>query len=456
MFKKLKNKLYFFIARYFRFFASIRLRRWHPRIIAVTGSNGKTTLLHLLESQIGDKAKYSHHANSSYGIPFDILDLKRKTLLKQEWISLFLKAPLQAMKKAPRQSIYIVEADCDRPGEGKFLAEFLKPEVVLWVSVSRTHSMNFDKLVLSGHLEAKPKDLKILRPAQNDINKKFSTVDEAIAYEFGYFLEHCQKFAIINGDLPLELAQIVRTKAKILSVTESNYLQDYRVDQKGTTFQIDKHTFRFSSLLPKKVFCSVVMCKELVDYLHLPFDNSFSRFVMPPGRGSLFQGIKNIIIVDSCYNANVSSMTAILHMFQTMQQKKKWIVIGDMLELGRGEKEAHEKLAELIAELPVDRIILMGSRVSQYTFPKLMALREAKRDASFLTHRNDIIIEKFLGPRETLDYLLANLQGGETILFKGARFMEGIIEHLLKNKEDITKLARREKIWEKRRKEWGL
>src|SRR5476651_368541 len=101
--EEIKKILYFPLASYFKFFAQIRLRRWNPKIVVVTGSSGKTTLLHLLESQIGAKAKYSHHANSSYGIPFDILDLHRKSLLKTEWFSLFIKAPFAAFQKIPRE-----------------------------------------------------------------------------------------------------------------------------------------------------------------------------------------------------------------------------------------------------------------------------------------------------------------------------------------------------------------
>src|SRR3990167_7667164 len=81
MISKIKKFFYFPLAYYFRFFAQIRLSLWKPIIIVITGSSGKTTLLNLIESQIGDRAKYSHHANSSYGIPFDILGLKRETLM---------------------------------------------------------------------------------------------------------------------------------------------------------------------------------------------------------------------------------------------------------------------------------------------------------------------------------------------------------------------------------------
>src|SRR6185437_1554066 len=190
--EEIKKILYFQVAGYFKFFAGIRLRKWNPKIVVVTGSSGKTTLLHLLESQIMDKAKYSHHANSSYGIPFDILNLHRESLQKSEWIALFLKAPFAAFKKIPKEKIYIVEADCDRPNEGKFLASFLKPDIVLWLNVSRTHSMNFDALVEE---------------------KKFLSVDEAIAYEYGYFLDHCKELAIVDGDNELITKQLSRTKA---------------------------------------------------------------------------------------------------------------------------------------------------------------------------------------------------------------------------------------------------
>ena len=147
MINKLKKILYFPIAYYFKFFAQIQLSIWKPRIIVVTGSSGKTTLLHLLESQIQNRARYSHHANSSYGIPFDILGLKRKDLTPEEWPYLILAAIFKAFKKPFKEKLYIVEADCDRPNEGKFLANLLKPEVTLWTNVSRTHTVNFDYLV---------------------------------------------------------------------------------------------------------------------------------------------------------------------------------------------------------------------------------------------------------------------------------------------------------------------
>jgi UDP-N-acetylmuramoyl-tripeptide--D-alanyl-D-alanine ligase len=423
MIAKLKRFLYFPVAWYFRLFAFIRLKRWNPNIIVVTGSNGKTTLLHMLESQIGNKAKYSHHANSSYGIPFDILDLHRKSLLKSEWISIILKTPVNAFKAPPKEKLYIVEADCDRPGEGKFLASFLNPDIVLWVSTAKTHSMYFEQLV---------KD------------KKFSNVEEAIAYEFGYFLEYCTKLSIINGDSKLMEDQVNRTKANVERIITSS-LKDYKAGVNGTRFKIDSKNYDFKYLLPEEVFYSIAMCQKVCEYLSISFDQQFHNFHMPPGRGSIFKGIKNITIVDSCYNANLSSMEAIIKMYNKFSNKNKWVVLGDMLEQGSGEKEEHEKLADLITMHPYERIILLGPRVKKYTLPELVRQR-----------KNNFNLNAFENPKDVLDFILSKIEGGEVILFKGARFMEGIIEHLLADKDDVKKLSRREKIWDIRRRQWGL
>jgi UDP-N-acetylmuramyl pentapeptide synthase len=440
MISKLKQKLYFPIASYFRYFAIKRLAKWNPRIVVVTGSSGKTTLLHMLEAQIGTNAKYSHHANSSFGIPFDVLGLQRKSLQKFEWIGLFILAPLKLFAPIPKEKIYVVEADCDRPGEGKFLAEFLKPELTLWVSTSRTHSMNFDKLVIPTNAEGSHSSASL-----GMTKKGFTSVEEAIAYEYGYFLEFCQKLAVIDGESALETQQQSRTKATVKALKRAELLKNYSVSADGTNFQLNDKTYLIpGGFLPEESFLEVAMALETVQYLGLPVID-FTKFQMPPGRGTIFEGFKDTAIIDSSYNSNLASATAILHMFSKFPGDKKWAVIGDMLEQGKEEQEEHEKLAEVISQYDFDKVLLMGPRVSKYTHPKLVSLKGGIV--------NNLAFET---PKEVLNYLALNLQGGETVLFKGARFLEGVIEHLLKNKEDVAKLPRREKVWQARRKKWGL
>ena len=415
----IKQALYFPVAYYFRFWAKIQLNLWKPRIIVITGSSGKTTLLHLIESQIGDKAKYSHHANSSYGIPFDILGLGRKDLTPDEWIFLFLFAPFKAFKAIPNEKIYIVEADCDRVGEGRFLASFLKPEITLWINSTLTHSSNFDYLVK---------------------NKCFPTVKETIAYEFGNFLKYTQKMAIVNGDSLLIQNQLRRTKVPVKKVSQKS-LSDYKINKDRTEFVIEDKKYSINFIVPKEMFYSIQMTFALLDYLKIKPDYTFSEFILAPGRCSLFKGIKNTAIIDSTYNATPDGVKSILEMFGKYPSENKWIVLGDMIELGNEEREEHEKLAELINSMNLSMVILIGPRVSKHTYPKL----DNKRN-----------VKQFIMPKESMDYILENIKGTETILFKGARFLEGIIEHLLLDKNDISKLVRREKAWQNRRRSFGL
>ena len=424
MIQKIKYLLYFSLANYFAFFAKIRLKRWKPRIFAVTGSSGKTTLLHLIQSQLGGRAKYSFKANSSFGIPFDILGLHRETLTLGEWPKLFVLTPFRAFKEPPNEKIYVVEVDCDRPGEGKFLGELLRPEVTLWISSSKTHSMNFDRLIEK---------------------RIFPSVEESIAHEFGNFVITTQKLLIVNADYPVIKKQLARVKIKIKEVSYKGLLKKYLVSKKETEFQIGSKKYTFQYLLPKETCASILMVLELLDYLGVKPDPTFKNFKLPPGRSSVFRGVKGTTIVDSTYNANFDSMSVVLHAFGEIEAESKWVVLGDMLEQGKAEKEEHEKLAELIEEHKFDRIILMGPRISEYTYPKLRNLEN-----------RGVKVVKFLGPREVLDYLEEEIEGGETILFKGARFLDGVIEHLLIDKRDVAKLPRREKVWDTRRRKWGL
>ncbi len=421
MVRNLKDRLYFLVASYFWFFARIRLAHWKPRIVVITGSNGKTTTLGLIEAQLGPLARYSHHANSSFGIPFDILGLRRTTLRPAEWIILVLSAPFAIWKKPYPEKIYIVEADCDRPGEGMFLSTLLQPEVVVWLSSARTHSKNFEKSVARGR-------------AQN--------IEEAIAREFAHFIEHASRQVIINADNSLIVGQSARATADVIEIHEREQLEHYTVSDSGTTFTLNGITYALPYLLPRETVYGIAASLKLAAYLDIR-SNDFTSFAMPPGRSSLFRGIQSTTIVDSSYNANVDSVAAILHMTRELSAEKKWAVIGDLTEQGKLEKEEHEKIAHLLREEKFEKIIIVGPRLARFARPILMQQSETP-------------VLSFQSPREALDHIQSTLTGGEMLIFKGARFLEGVIEHLLADPADRNKLCRREAIWRARRKHWGL
>ena len=161
-----------------------------------------------------------------------------------------------------------------------------------------------------------------------------------------------------------------------------------------------------------------------------------------PGRSSHFKGYKGIDIVDCSYNAHMISMASTLDMAKRMHAERKWLIIGDIVDQGSLAEEEHRRLADLIARVKPDRVVLVGKRTKKYTAPELKEL--------------GVSAVATLDPRKALDYIKRNATGKETLIFKGSQYLEWIIEKLLADPKDAAKLCRREKAAVQRRKNWGL
>ena len=417
---KLKKRLYFSVAKYFRFFANRAFKRWNPRVIAVTGSAGKTTMLNLLEHEMGKHAHFSHDANSAFGISFDMLGLKGIRGSKIRWIWLLIAAPLRGLFYRHKEPFYVVEIDGERPHEAEFLAEWLKPEVTIWVSIGLSHAIQFEKVVADG---------------------KFGSLSEAITAEFANLPLNTSKRVYIDADSKLMVEATADIKAKVIPIKKSN-LKKYVVYPDSTDFTYGDTTFHFNHPEPKDISFNLFVLQDLMKYLKLPFNPDFSDLEVAPGRSSYFVGKKGIQIVDSSYNAHMISMTSILDMAKRMHAERKWLIIGDIVDQGSIEAEEHEKLAELIADVKPDRVVLVGHRTKQYTAPKLKEL--------------GVSAVATTDPRKALTYIEKHITGKETLIFKGSHYLEWIIEKLLADPKDAKKLCRREKAAVQRRKSWGL
>ena len=420
--RKLKKRCYLLFARYFRFFANFAFCRWNPRVIAVTGSDGKTTMLNMLEFELGSDAHYSHDANSAFGIAFDLLGLKGITGSKLKWLFLIFAAPVRALYFSHKEPYYIVEIDGERPKETRFLASWLKPEMTLWISLGRSHAIQFDEEVAAG---------------------KFPTLDDAIADEFAELPRHTSSLIFIDADNALmkKYTENLPTKAKVIPIDKSE-IKKYLVYPNRTEFATLSTTFRFPNPEPRDLSVQLLMLKELMKYLSRPLKTDFSGMVFPPGRSNYFEGKKGTKIIDSSYNAHLISMESILDMARSLHASHKWLIIGDIVEQGSIESEEHTKLADLIAKVNPEEIILVGYRTKQYTAPRLKELGFSPKTT--------------IDPKKALDYLEKHISGSETLIFKGSQYLEWIIEKLLKNPEDASRLCRRDSAAKKRRIAKGL
>ncbi|MBR3248751.1 hypothetical protein IKF89_01845 [Candidatus Saccharibacteria bacterium] len=415
-----KKRFYFVAAKYFRHFANRVLKRWQPRVIAVTGSAGKTTMLNMIEYEMGDEAHYSHDANSAFGVSFDLLGLKGVRGSKWRWVHLFVAAPFKSLFKRFPQRYYVVEIDGERPHEAEFLAEWLKPEVTIWVSIGLSHAVQFEKVVEEG---------------------KFKDLSEAITAEFANLPANTSKRVYIDADAKLMVEATKGIVAKVVPIKKTD-MKKYVVYPDSTDFTYGDTTFHFDRPEPKDVAFNLFVLQDLMKYLKLKFNPDFSGMKAAPGRSSHFKGYKGIDIVDSSYNAHMISMASTLDMAKRMHAERKWLVIGDIVDQGSLAEEEHRRLADLIARVKPEKVVLVGRRTKKYTAPELKKL--------------GVSAVATLDPRKALEYIRKNVTGQETLIFKGSQYLEWVIEKLLADPADASKLCRREKAAVARRKNWGL
>lgn len=418
-----KERLYFWVAKYFRFWANISLKRWHPKVIAITGSTGKTTLLQILDAQLSGKAHFSHDANSIYGISFDILGLRGVTSSRSEWLKLAFVAPWRALTFTRHEPYYVVEIDGARPNGASILAGWLKPNITALTNIEESHAVFFDPQVKSGI---------------------YQTHLDAITDEFMSLPRNTSHTLIVADSDEIIAMAIEKNKTKLptetIKLQKSAFLTRYDVRLEGTDFVFPSGTYAFSYPLPEEVWLQLAMSEEILRLLNIPIlTHDFRTLRLPAGRSTVLNGIKDTRIVDSSYNAQLGSMIATLKMFQQMPGEHKWVVIGDIIELGTSEREQHQKLGEFLADYPAEKIILVGKRLKRDTAP-------------LLTKENLITCDD---AHHALDVLKTNLQGNEMILFKGSQHLEWVISKLLAKPKDVSKLSRQSPADYARRKKLG-
>ena len=377
-------------------------------------------MLHMVEFELGKDAHYSHDANSAFGVSFDLLGLKGIRGTKLRWLWLFIAAPIRSLYFKHKETFYVVEIDAERPREAHFLAEWLHPEITLWISLGRSHAVQFEQEVKEG---------------------KFENLDLAIMDEFAKLPEYTKCLVFIDGDNKLMKKATKDIKARVNEYHKSEIVK-YSVYPTRTEFGTTSTTFRFNSPQPRDLSIQLLMLKDLMKYLKIPLKTDFSDMPLPPGRSSCLMGKNGIKLIDSSYNAHIISMQSILEMARSMKAAHKWLIIGDIVDEGSIEKEEHEKLASLIANVHPEEVILVGRRTKEYTAPRLKELGLSPKTT--------------LDPKKALAYIKKHTNGTETLIFKGSQYLEWIIEKLLENPEDAAKLCRREPAAVKRRKNRGL
>lgn len=430
MIKKLFKKI---IAFFLRIEARIVLRRYKPKIIAITGTVGKTSTKDAIAAILSADfhvRKSEKSYNSELGVPLTILGAKTAWNNFFQWILILFKGIRLFVAKYDYPQWLILEMGVDRPKDMKKLISYVKPNIGVITAIGEV-----------------------------PVHVEYFKNPEEVAKEKGRLAKAVKQngYAILNADDKLALSVKEKTKANVLTfgfseeadLTASNYRVVYKKEgereiPEGITFKVDYK----GNIIPVRLYnvfgrqivyaalaamaTGAAMGMNLVETAE-----SLSRYKSPPGRLKLLEGIKNTFILDDSYNSSPIAVEAALEVLSEIPAKRKIVVLGDMLELGKYTIDEHKKIGRALKKL-ANYIFTVG--------PRAKFIAEEARLAGF----NPKNIFEFSNSDEAKMEVQKKIKEGDLILIKGSQGMrmEKIVEETMARPELKNEfLVRQEKEW---------
>ena len=344
-------------------------RDFHLPVIAVGGSNGKTTTKELLAS---------------------VLRQRYETLWSEASFNNEIGVPLTLLKLDQRHEAAVLEVGTNHPGELAPLVRMIEPQFGVITNLGREHLEFFG-------------DLK------------------GVAQEEGWLAEllptHGKLFA--HGD-SLELEKILRrTPAKVTRVgygADNDWQAiDVKLDDAGTTFQVKTADAEFCgeyrvNLLGRHQVVNCLLAAAVGVELGL-MRKEIQRGLaecQPPKMRMQVWTVNGVRVLDDAYNANADSVLAALETLKEFPcQGRRVAVLGEMAELGPHSAEAHAEVGRRAAETGVDQLFAVG---------KMAGVMGAAARAAGLMHVTE------LGEAETGATAVKHfVRPGDVVLIKASR-----------------------------------
>lgn len=426
---------------YLRAIARLALSQTHATIIGIAGSVGKTSTREALFAILRDIAPTHMVAgNSETGIPLGLVGLFPRDYSPFDWFRMLASATFRIGFLVNIRYI-IVEMGIDDPYPPKnmeYLLTIVRPDIGIITEESAAHTMQFEKIFGPNVVVSDAERLKLLV--------------EAITHEDAKMIR-ASKTGIINGDNTF-IAKELPDAALTFGKTGDIRCTGYEVDTKKTSFSYtigeDSTSIQFKGYAFPKELASVFAPAILAAHsLNIPLDTIASmlakNFVPPKGRESLFEGVKNSVIIDSSYNASRPSVISFLELTEKLKKESgryTVVVLADMLELGNEAQIEHEAVARAIGTIP-DALYLVGPLTKRFILP---IVEKKLRNVEWFPTITELNVKLRSMPKKSL------------VLFKGSQgdlWLEESIKLLLKNKEDTAKLCRQYPFWQRVKKAAG-
>ncbi|HMS26549.1 MAG TPA: UDP-N-acetylmuramoyl-tripeptide--D-alanyl-D-alanine ligase [Burkholderiaceae bacterium] len=358
-------------------------------LIAITGSNGKTTVTQMVASILraykGEGAiSTKGNLNNDIGVPMTLFQLTKRT------------------------EIGVIELGMNHPGEIEYLAAIAQPTIALVNNAQREH-MEF---MGSVHAVAKENG-GILTTLPNDGVAVFPSDD---AYS-GLWLGMAKNRKVVMFSIEAEAGIRNNVSEHIYCDAHEWAENKWTVSVKSPLGKIS-YQLHIAGLHNVKNSLAAIACAYAAGVPKEFIEQGLQNFRPVGGRSHLMhfemQG-KNISLIDDTYNANPDSMQEAVNVLAVMPGYRL-LVLGDMGEVGNEGEQFHKELGEYIKYKPIDRLFTLGEMANY------VAVTSEKGEHF---HSVDTLKEAVLSQIAVKESI--------SILIKGSRFMkmERIVECIL-------------------------
>jgi UDP-N-acetylmuramoyl-tripeptide--D-alanyl-D-alanine ligase len=418
--------------------ARMVLARYKPKIIAITGSVGKTTTKDAIFAALSPKLyvrKSDKSFNSDVGVPLAILGLENGWSDPLKWLMNIMRGFILATIPSEYPDWLVLEVGADRPGDISSIARWLKPDIAIITAVPEipVHVEFFDspeavlreKRTLADHL--KPGGKLIINgddPHLSDLDNHpgdFQGRTITYGFEEGNDFYASREEIMYEGSEPAGIC--------------------FQANHAGAAEQVSV----YGALGRPRIYSALaaIAASSCVGIDMITASRSLARWPAPPGRMRLLKGVRGSIIIDDTYNSSpVAALAALDTLRSVATVGRKITMMGDMLELGRYSIEAHKEVGQRAAA-SADMLITVGFRA------RVMA--EAALDAGM---DDDKVRSYEQGESERAGLELEKeIRQGDIVLVKGSQSirMERAVEVLMAEPQKAAELlVRQEEEWKDR------
>ncbi len=329
------------------------IRKYRPKIIAITGSVGKTTTRAACVAVLSTRFRVrgsDKNYNNELGVPITILGCDAPGRSPFAWLGIFLKGLwLLFENDALYPQVLVLEMGADHPGDLAYLISIAPPDIGVVTAVSAAHTEFFSSI--DGVLAEK----KIV----------VTSLD-------------ADKAAVINAD-DEQLNKIVEEiRAPVVSYGFSDNASVHgrevmvRYDAEGRPEGMEAQMLldgqEIGLMVPRALGRPVIYSAlaaaavgraMLLDVAEIQL--GLATFDPPAGRMRIIDGVKRTTLIDDTYNASPRAAREALDILaQVRSGGRRVAVLGDMLELGALTEEAHREIGRHAAQLGVNLLITVG------------------------------------------------------------------------------------------------